>query len=133
MRVRYCLTEVDYANEWPVRVGVVLRDGSPTHLVAIYCHVATDGHGLDLLTGDLATMDPASGLSTVSTAATPPLAQAQWQQSPAGLQHSAAAITHFERLLRQHPVQRSPALRTSGDRGTGSWCTARRPCSWPSP
>jgi hypothetical protein len=106
MRVRYCLTEVDYADEWPVRVGVVLRDGSPTHLVAIYCHVATDGHGLDLLAGDLATMDPATGLSTVSVAGTPPLAQARWQQSPAGLQHSAAAMGHFERLLRSIPSQR---------------------------
>ena len=106
LRVRYCHAEVDYARDWPLRVGVVCRHGQPTHLVAIYCHVATDGYGLELLTADLSTMDPESGEPTVPLSGSPPLEQARWQRSPAGQRQNAGAMAYFERVLRSIPADR---------------------------
>jgi hypothetical protein len=110
MRIRFRETPMEYAVEWPVRFGVVVAQGRPTHVVAIYCHIATDAHGLVLLMTDLSKMDPATGRSDVRIEGTPPLEQARWQRSPAGVAHSVRSIGHFEQLLRSIPSDRFPGL-----------------------
>ncbi|WP_254897575.1 condensation domain-containing protein [Kitasatospora sp. NA04385] len=42
-----------YAEEWPVRLGAVRRAGRITHAVLALCHLASDGHGAEVLVRDL--------------------------------------------------------------------------------
>ncbi|MDI1464731.1 hypothetical protein QEZ54_27550 [Catellatospora sp. KI3] len=46
-------TAFDYGTEAPVRVGLVLVDGAVARVVLALCHLATDGHGADILLRDL--------------------------------------------------------------------------------
>jgi hypothetical protein len=106
LRIRYESTDFDYAGEWPVRMGVVTKDGVATHSVAIYCHLALDAHGLNVLIADLASMDPRTGGGGDPVTAVQPLEQARQQQTPAARRQNAAALRHWERVLRTASPQR---------------------------
>lgn len=97
---RYERTIFDYPNEWPVRMGVVLADGVPAHVVAAYSHVATDVYGLDALVAELLAGGdlPAMG--------TQPLEQARQQRTPAAQRQNANALRHAEKVLRAMPERR---------------------------
>ncbi|MEW9529361.1 condensation domain-containing protein [Microbispora sp. NPDC049125] len=41
------------AEDWPLRAGVVTRDGAARHVVLTFCHVAADGHAGDVVARDL--------------------------------------------------------------------------------
>ncbi|WP_344325748.1 condensation domain-containing protein, partial [Kitasatospora putterlickiae] len=43
----------DYTGEWPVRFGAVRCGGRITHAVLALCHLASDGHGAEVLVRDL--------------------------------------------------------------------------------
>src|SRR5258707_150041 len=43
VRQRFRNTPFDIAEDWPVRMAVILKDGVPDHFVAIYSHMAIDG------------------------------------------------------------------------------------------
>jgi hypothetical protein len=102
--LRYRSVDFDYARELPVRMAVVLADGVVTHVVAVYCHIAADVHGLDALMADLVAMDPAEAPGPVTSAQ--PLEQARRQRTPAVLRQSEAALRHAERVLRTVPGRR---------------------------
>jgi Condensation domain len=100
---RYERTIFDYPNEWPVRMGVVLTDGVPAHVVAAYSHVATDVYGLDALVAELLAAGAGSDLPAMGTQ---PLEQARQQRTPAAQRQNAIALRHAEKVLRAIPEQR---------------------------
>jgi hypothetical protein len=106
LRIRYEEKDFDYAGEWPVRMAVVTKDGVATHSVAIYCHLALDAHGLNVLIADLAAMDPHTGDGGDPVTAVQPLEQARQQQTAAARRQNAAALRHWERVLRTASPQR---------------------------
>jgi Condensation domain len=83
---RYERTGYDFVAEWPVRMAVVRRDGTPTHLVAIMSHLVMDGGGaaVMLAEGERNETAPVNGMQA--------LEQVQWQRSPAGQRQSGAAL-----------------------------------------
>jgi Condensation domain len=100
---RYMATDHDHVTEWPVRVAVICSGGVPTHHVMVACHLVSDGLGALVLQREWAAR--AGAAPTLSTA-TDPLAQARWQQSPAGRRQSESAMRYWERLLRGIAPQR---------------------------
>jgi hypothetical protein len=108
LRRRWEDTVFDYAGEWPIRMGAVTAGGAVSHMVAVYCHLALDLAGLEVLIQDLATMDRVTGTSPVPAVATGPLELAASQREPAAQKRSATALRHWEQLLRQIPARRLP-------------------------
>jgi hypothetical protein len=108
LRRRWEDTVFDYATEWPVRMGVVTAGGAVSHMVAVYCHLALDLSGLEVLIEDLATMDRRTGTSPVPVTATSPLELAGRQHGAAGRRHSTTSLRYWERLLRRVPAHRLP-------------------------
>ena len=106
LRKRFHDVEFDYTREWPVRLAAMRHRGAFTHAVALYCHLATDGGGMDAMLADLVNLDFATGRATTPVTATQPLEQAAWQHSPAGLRHSRASIRHWEQAVRSIPARR---------------------------
>jgi Condensation domain len=103
---RYERTDFDYASEWPVRMAVVTQRGVPTHAVAVYCHLAIDAHGLEVLMADLSTLDRSTGRSDTPVSGIQPLELARRQGEPATLRQGEASLRHWERLLRSIPPRR---------------------------
>jgi hypothetical protein len=108
LRRRYEFTPFDYPNEWPVRMGVIRRDGVLTHLVVQYCHLAVDGSGIDAITRDLTNL----GRPEAPVAGLTPLELAAQQRTPAGSRQSRKALRYWEETVRSIPAQR---LGTSDD------------------
>ncbi|GAA3205513.1 condensation domain-containing protein [Dactylosporangium siamense] len=101
LRSRYEFTPFDLATEFPVRWGVVTVDGTPSHLVVQYSHLAVDGFGIEALVRDLphlADDAPAGGVR--------PLDLAHRQALPAERRHSAKSLRHWEAALRDLPAAR---------------------------
>jgi hypothetical protein len=103
IRERYARTLFDYANEWPVRIALVRRDGALSHAVRAFCHLASDGMGFALMVD--AVFD-ANRAGLPPPTATDALEQAHWQQTPAGRRQSERAVRHWESLLRAVPARR---------------------------
>jgi hypothetical protein len=114
LRLRYNATPFDYADEWPVRIGVIRKDGVFTHSVAVYLHLAFDAHGFTVLLADLAASDfGAKPLPPVT--AVEPLEQARQQATPAVQRRGAAAIRHMEQVLRAASTHRFPPPAEPGE------------------
>ncbi|HEX5405143.1 MAG TPA: condensation domain-containing protein [Pseudonocardiaceae bacterium] len=112
---RYYAEPFDYVAEWPIRMAAICRGDSVTHIVAVYCHIAADVHGVDALVTDLASMNPATGEPTGPVLGLTPIAQVAQQRRPGTIRHSEAAIRYAERLVRVIPARRynvSPDPRT---------------------
>ncbi|MDI1462556.1 condensation domain-containing protein [Catellatospora sp. KI3] len=106
LRQRYWTTGYDYAAEWPLRMGVVVSGGVPTHVVVVFHHLVSDGFGSLVLMTDLAERDPATGAAGSPPALMQPLEQARWQATPAGVRQHEMAMRHWEGLLRAIPARR---------------------------
>jgi hypothetical protein len=106
VRTRYEFTPFDHPTEWPVRMGVLRRDGTLTHLVVQYCHLAVDGFGIDSIVRDLANLDPATGGSSGPVPGLTPLELAGRQRTPAGLRQSESSLRYWEQVVRAIPAQR---------------------------
>jgi hypothetical protein len=91
---RYRDTPLDFTAEWPLRMTAILQHGRPTHMVALISHLAADATGLSVMMREMiAQVDtPVDGL--------PPLAQTEWQRSPAGQRHNTAAMRYWEEVYR---------------------------------
>lgn len=100
VRIRYESQDFDYAREWPVRMAAVCRHGVPTHMVAVYNHLAVDAHSLLALIDDLKARDPRTGAASGPVTATQPLEQAAQQQTPAAQRQTESALRHWGRVLR---------------------------------
>jgi hypothetical protein len=103
LAARYQQANFDYTRDWPVRMGVVTRDGVPTHLAEAYPHLVGDAFGLAALRADLANLDLAAGEATAPGTGQQPLAQARWQRSAAAQRCTERAMRYWERLLRRLP------------------------------
>jgi len=97
VEARYRTMPRDFAREWPQRVAVVRSRGKLTHLVAVTCHLVTDGFGVEVMTRQLA-----AGLSGTA-AGMQPLEQAEWQASAAGQRQNDASLRYWERMLSSAP------------------------------
>src|SRR5215204_6248896 len=123
----------NHEAEWPVRMAVVRAGGRPSHLVAVYCHLALDLQGMEALLADLATMDPRTGRSAAPVPGISPLRLAHEQRQPAALRRSMAALRHWESTLRSIPARRfrgsadrrSPRYREVGYRSVAALRAAR--------
>ncbi|MQY15429.1 hypothetical protein SRB5_56110 [Streptomyces sp. RB5] len=91
----------DYAEEWPVRFAAVRSGGRITHVVLALCHLASDGHGAEVLVRDLRLLvrRGSAGPACPDT----PYDLAHRQHSPAGRRTSAASLALWERGLREVP------------------------------
>ncbi|MEV0969396.1 condensation domain-containing protein [Microtetraspora glauca] len=100
-------TAFDYADEWPLRVGLVtgggpLHEDEVTHVVLVFCHMAADGLGAEQVVRDLRLFLLRGGLP--GDPPPQPLDLARWQESVAGRRQAAAAATHWEREYRRIPA-----------------------------
>ena len=53
MRRRFEDAAFDFVRDWPVRMGVVCRQGRPAYLVSVICHLAMDGFAARRIMADL--------------------------------------------------------------------------------
>lgn len=102
-----------FAEDWPLRMAVVLGGGVPAHMVVIMGHLALDASGAQVMLREVAQRrtGPANGQQ--------PLEQARWQNSAAGQRHNAAALRYWETLIRSVPPRR-----------VGELGVARQPVRW---
>jgi hypothetical protein len=91
---RYRNTDLDFAAEWPLRMAVVRHQGQLTHMAVLISHFATDAAGAVVMVTEVAARKsaPVAGMQ--------PLAQADWQRSPAGRRQNDAAVRYWDGLLR---------------------------------
>lgn len=97
-------TKFDCGKEWPMRIAVVQHRGAPTHMAAVYNHIALDARGLDAMLSSLVQRDtPPDGFAAPPVLL--PLEQASWQSSAAGRRQSSRALRHWHRALREIPAR----------------------------
>ncbi len=101
-RRRYVATDYDFVTDWPVRMAVVRQGDALTHLVAVLCHLVTDGFG------SRAMLDHVAERSAADPDELPPLAQVRWQRGPAGRRQTDAVLRHWEPILRVAAPDRFP-------------------------
>ncbi|MGW5419978.1 condensation domain-containing protein [Streptomyces sp. NPDC003943] len=88
-------------RDFPLRVTVVSRAGTPVHLALAASHAATDGSALALLREEWLAL--LAGEKLPDPTALTPLGLAAEETSPAGLRKSEASLAHWERILRTGP------------------------------
>jgi Condensation domain len=103
---RYQESDHDHATDWPVRMAVVRQHGVPRYQVMVVCHLVVDGLGALVMLAEMAARDPAVAPAGIPVTALQPLDQAREQRTPAARQRSAAALRHWEALLRSTPADR---------------------------
>jgi len=96
---RYATTLFDYQHEWPLRCGLVRRDGVLTHAVVAIAHHVADGMGAMAMVEDRRGRDPVTGRPP-RTPGIQPLAQAALQQTIAVRRLNDAALRYWEEQLR---------------------------------
>ncbi|WP_432969159.1 condensation domain-containing protein [Dactylosporangium sp. CA-233914] len=106
----------DYADEWPLRMGVVRRDEKVTHVVVLMCHIAADLGGMAVMQRELAEPDPGP------YEAPSPLDLARLQREPAMQRQTAAAMRYWEAHLRAVPPS---LLGAPADNGEPRYCRVR--------
>lgn len=104
VRLRLKNTPFDIAEDWPVRMAVILKDGLPDHIVALYSHIAIDGYGFEALIGDLANLDRTTGEHLAPASGIQPLELARKQRTLAARKLSDISIRYWERVLHSSPA-----------------------------
>ncbi|GAA2357554.1 condensation domain-containing protein [Dactylosporangium salmoneum] len=94
--------QLDFATEWPLRMAVVRQGDRLTHMAVLVSHFVTDAAGAMTMLAEVAERvdTPVPGPQ--------PLAQAEWQESPAGLRHDAAARRYWAGILQTVAPERFP-------------------------
>jgi hypothetical protein len=106
VEARYRRVDFDYETEFPIRMAVIRRNGTPAHMVAVYLHTVLDAGGLTALLNDMFARDPVTGAAAAPVTAIQPLEQARRQHSGSGRRQSDAAMVYLEHALRtMHPSQ----------------------------
>ncbi|MEU0552410.1 condensation domain-containing protein [Dactylosporangium sp. NPDC006015] len=100
-------TAFDYRAEWPVRAALVTRGGAVSHLVLVLCHLATDGHGAEVLARELRLL-ALRGDRGLRAPETNPLDLAEEQQSPEGHRRGAAALSYWAEQFTRIPATMFP-------------------------
>jgi hypothetical protein len=117
LRGRYTRTLFDYAEEWPIRIGLVRKEGAVRYVIRAFCHLASDGMGFARMVADVFHPDRAALPAPTAEDA---LDQARWQAGAAGRQQSENALRYWEGQLRAIPAQRFPVPAGPGS-GRGRW------------
>jgi hypothetical protein len=107
LHVRYRDTKFDYHDEWPVRMGVVVARGVPTHMVMVLCHIVSDAAGALVMFLDHQGRDPATGRAAREVGIQP-RELAQRQRSGEDRRHSDTALRYWEEVVRAIPARRFP-------------------------
>ncbi|WP_331766602.1 condensation domain-containing protein [Embleya sp. NBC_00896] len=94
-------TRFDYFDAWPIRVGLVVHDGRVAYVALALCHLATDGHGVEVLVRDLRLLIRRGSAGRPVT--TGPLDVAREQTSATGLRRGESALAHWETHYRRIP------------------------------
>jgi len=103
----------DYANEFPMRLAVVRKDGAATHVVAMLCHIAADAVGVGTMLRELNERDPVTREPKAPHQGMQPLELVHWQQSPAAKRHTDSAMRFWESHLRSIPAARFTPVATA--------------------
>jgi hypothetical protein len=101
LAARYETMAFDYEHEWPLRVGVVTKDGAPRHVVLGFCHLACDFGGSVFVVRDLESAMAGAGVD--GTPATQPVDLAEYQQSPDGARAARKAADYWARAYDRIP------------------------------
>jgi hypothetical protein len=116
----YEFDDRDYARELPVRAGVVCRRGVPAYEVLGICHMSADGFSTNVIEAELGLRGPEAAAAALGPVTEmPPLEQAAWQNSPAGLRQTAAAQRYWDRVLRLMPAHWFPVPAQAPERRYG--------------
>ncbi|HEV7650878.1 MAG TPA: hypothetical protein VGP26_22260 [Actinophytocola sp.] len=118
-----------YETEWPVRMAAIVADGgndtgtgtgtggrTVTHVVTVFLHTSIDGFGLAALLADIDARDPETGAPAGPVTALPPLAQAAFEESPAGRRQNEQSLRYQEQVLRSAPARPLGEPRYGGER-----------------
>jgi hypothetical protein len=105
-RERYEFEPFDIAQDWPVRMAVICKDGVPDHFVAMYPHMAIDAYGFDALVGDLEHLDRETGAELAPRGGVQPIDLARKQSQPAAIRQCEASLRYWESWLREVPARR---------------------------
>ena len=118
VEVMYELTgrQFDYAEEWPIRMAIISKDGVFTHAVAIYLHLALDAGGLAAMVEDLRSRPALTGRPATPVTAIQPLEQARRQGGEAARRQSAASLRHLAQVLASLQSADQPAPRNDAPR-----------------
>lgn len=116
---RLSAAKFDYADEWPIRMALVRRDGIATHSVAVYCHLAVDAYGLQALVDDLAGLDYSATTVPPPSKAVQPMQLARSQAEPDGIRQHEATVRRWRRQLAKVPARRFG--NTSDERDPRQW------------
>ncbi|MFJ8740762.1 condensation domain-containing protein [Embleya sp. NPDC127516] len=92
-------TRFDYFGAWPIRVGLIVHDGRVRYVALALCHVATDGHGVEVLVRDLRLLIRRGSAGGPTSAG--PLDLAHEQSSTIGLRRGESALAHWETHYRR--------------------------------
>jgi hypothetical protein len=106
IRERYEFEIFDIAQDWPVRMAVIRKDGIPDHFVAMYPHMAIDAYGFDALVGDLANLDRDTGAELAPRGGIQPMDLARKQREASAQRQCDASLRYWERWLNEIPPRR---------------------------
>jgi hypothetical protein len=107
VQVHYCTKDYDFTADWPVRAAVVVREGQPSHLVTVFCHLVLDAMARDMLLRDLSGEDHGgSDAPSPPGGGMQPAELAHWERDAPARQSSAASLVYWERVLREIPARR---------------------------
>ncbi|MBP2325822.1 hypothetical protein JOF56_006207 [Kibdelosporangium banguiense] len=82
-----------YAEQWPLRAGFVVTDGVVQRIVLVFCHMAVDGHGAEIVLKDLRLLLLRGTLPQASAAK--PADLAAHQNSADGRKMTRDAVTYW--------------------------------------
>jgi hypothetical protein len=102
LRLHYQGTDYDFVSDWPIRMAAIRQHDALTHLVAVMCHLVTDGFGGQVMLDDIDTR------ATTPIPHAQPLEQARWQASLAGVRQNTMALRYWGGILRTMPLRRFP-------------------------
>lgn len=106
VREQYEFEPFDIANDWPVRMAVIRKDGVPDHFVAMYPHMVIDAYGFDALVGDLVNLDRDTGAELGERGGIQPRELARKQRESGAERQCQASLRYWERWLREVPARR---------------------------
>lgn len=121
IRRRFNTTPFDIEHDWPVRMAVIRKDGTPVYFTAMYPHMAIDGYGFVALAQDLANLDKETGEHLNPRVGVQPLELARQQETAAARRQSEFSLRYWEKLLYGIPSRR---FNHSADRREPRWWEA---------
>lgn len=99
LRARLSADTFSYPGEWPLRVGLVATSGEVSRIILVFCHIATDWQGAEVVARDIRLLLRGADLPAPELH---PLDLARWQAT-SGLDRSRLAVDHWVTAFRAIP------------------------------